>query len=108
MKTFALLVGVCSLALGWSIGSERATAEAQAIEAANAQIEAEAEVDAEAAAALPPPDSVITLSDEVRDECEAEGGCRLISLKTAIEKIDAEAKRRAGNCMGGAIYRPDI
>lgn len=53
----------------------------------------------------PPPGQVIVLTDEVRDKCEAEGGCRLISLKTAHDLVMQEAKKRAGNCMGSASHR---
>jgi hypothetical protein len=88
MKTFALFLGLCGLAIGWASGSLHATAEA-----------------AETAAAAAPPDgSVLVLSDETRAKCDAEGGRRLISLQSAHELIQKQAKKIAGNCAGVAKW----
>ncbi len=104
MKTSALFIGLSTgllgLALGsqigWSAGNMQGRAEAT---------EAAAQLAAAAAAEAPPEGSTLVLSDETREKCDAEGGCRLISLKTAHDLVMQEAKKRAGNCMGVATWK---
>lgn len=44
----------------------------------------------------------VTLTAKEAADCEEEGGCVFISKAKAIEMMQKEAKRIAGNCMGGA------
>jgi hypothetical protein len=47
-----------------------------------------------------------TLTAEDEAMCEAEGGCHFVSKVKMIEAIEAEVKRRVGNCMGTATWKP--
>lgn len=43
----------------------------------------------------------ISLTDAQMAQCEAEGGCHLISEQAAMKAIEDAARKMAGNCMGG-------
>ena len=42
----------------------------------------------------------ISLTDAQMAQCEAEGGCHLITERAALKAIEDAAKKMAGNCMG--------
>lgn len=53
--------------------------------------------------------NVFILTDEEMEECEGDN-CVLVSKTKLMEKIEAridtEVKKRAGNCRGSSVWRP--
>lgn len=49
---------------------------------------------------------IITLSEADRAACDAGGGCVFVTQEKLMEAIAEAAKRRAGNCMGVATWKP--